>query len=349
MSHYGFYTKVEGSYWELVSSLLALLAQCLSHALDVAQLWTPLHCYHHRYQPPNIEASCHFADAPLGFCGSLTTFSSWQIDIFFSWINETHSHRDWLRDVWQLSSWVFLPSLTPPPGYRWMHQTILHAFDSSLLPDVRRIPRILDCATHSTIATAATTLPLLLSNPVHPHIFRNLSYLLPSLLLLPAPSHRRPLVLLSRCLNPLHPLHQAQPTPQSLTSRDVCRQPFRHRSSRHVSCPPGPAEPSFARCVRTVAGIGRWILRVFDDRQHICGRGHHVEGEKSVGLRGAFGRVGATVGVSDLWAFILGGTCQCAGKLHIYRINLRSMLCCIILLYSNPLIYGIICIAKSRL
>jgi fluoride ion exporter CrcB/FEX len=35
----------------------------------------------------------------LGFCGSLTSFSGWQLDIFFSWINEGRSHRNGLRDV----------------------------------------------------------------------------------------------------------------------------------------------------------------------------------------------------------------------------------------------------------
>ncbi|KAI0702881.1 CrcB-like protein-domain-containing protein [Cytidiella melzeri] len=34
-----------------------------------------------------------------GFCGSLTTFSSWQLDVFSSWLNTTHAHRDWFRDV----------------------------------------------------------------------------------------------------------------------------------------------------------------------------------------------------------------------------------------------------------
>jgi len=34
-----------------------------------------------------------------GFCGSLTTFSSWQLDVFTSWLNPTHAHRDWFRDV----------------------------------------------------------------------------------------------------------------------------------------------------------------------------------------------------------------------------------------------------------
>ncbi|KAI0750734.1 CrcB-like protein-domain-containing protein [Daedaleopsis nitida] len=34
-----------------------------------------------------------------GFCGSLTTFSGWQLDVFQSWLNGTASHRDWFRDA----------------------------------------------------------------------------------------------------------------------------------------------------------------------------------------------------------------------------------------------------------
>lgn len=34
-----------------------------------------------------------------GFCGSLTTFSSWQLDVFLSWANTQDAHRDWFRDV----------------------------------------------------------------------------------------------------------------------------------------------------------------------------------------------------------------------------------------------------------
>ncbi|KAK7060584.1 Origin recognition complex subunit 2 [Paramarasmius palmivorus] len=33
-----------------------------------------------------------------GFCGSLTTFSSWQVDVFDSWINSGGAHRGGLRD-----------------------------------------------------------------------------------------------------------------------------------------------------------------------------------------------------------------------------------------------------------
>lgn len=34
-----------------------------------------------------------------GFCGSLTTFSGWQLDVFYSWINQGQFHRDGLRNV----------------------------------------------------------------------------------------------------------------------------------------------------------------------------------------------------------------------------------------------------------
>ncbi|KIY74150.1 hypothetical protein CYLTODRAFT_385635 [Cylindrobasidium torrendii FP15055 ss-10] len=34
-----------------------------------------------------------------GFCGSLTTFSGWQLDVFESWMNAKNTHRGDLRDV----------------------------------------------------------------------------------------------------------------------------------------------------------------------------------------------------------------------------------------------------------
>ncbi|KAI0307275.1 CrcB-like protein-domain-containing protein [Multifurca ochricompacta] len=49
-----------------------------------------------------------------GFCGSLTTFSGWQLDIFDSWINEGQFHRSGLRnvvDAFTKISFTFLISL----------------------------------------------------------------------------------------------------------------------------------------------------------------------------------------------------------------------------------------------
>lgn len=35
----------------------------------------------------------------LGFCGSLTTFSGWELDVFNSWLNADRNSRAGLRDV----------------------------------------------------------------------------------------------------------------------------------------------------------------------------------------------------------------------------------------------------------
>ncbi|QRV87330.1 CrcB domain protein [Ceratobasidium sp. AG-Ba] len=45
------------------------------------------------YYPPLYTA------ITTGFCGSFTTFSSWQLDVFQAWSNAGGFHRDWLRDV----------------------------------------------------------------------------------------------------------------------------------------------------------------------------------------------------------------------------------------------------------
>lgn len=45
----------------------------------------------------------------VGFCGSFTTFSSWQLQVFQAWINADHYHRDWLRDVSRAINYIYCP------------------------------------------------------------------------------------------------------------------------------------------------------------------------------------------------------------------------------------------------
>ncbi|KAJ7591037.1 CrcB-like protein-domain-containing protein [Mycena floridula] len=60
-----------------------------------------------RFYPPLYTA------ITTGFCGSLTTFSGWQSDIFSSWINAGQFHRDHLRDFMDgLGKTVFTLSLS---------------------------------------------------------------------------------------------------------------------------------------------------------------------------------------------------------------------------------------------
>ncbi|KAJ7498859.1 CrcB-like protein-domain-containing protein [Mycena latifolia] len=60
-----------------------------------------------RYYPPAYTA------LTTGFCGSLTTFSGWQLDIFKSWLNASNAPRSALSDVMDgLCKSVFTISLS---------------------------------------------------------------------------------------------------------------------------------------------------------------------------------------------------------------------------------------------
>ncbi|KAJ6536632.1 CrcB-like protein-domain-containing protein [Mycena sp. CBHHK59/15] len=60
-----------------------------------------------RYYPPAYTALV------TGFCGSLTTFSSWQLDVFKSWVNIDGDHRSGLSDFMDgLGKSVFTMSIS---------------------------------------------------------------------------------------------------------------------------------------------------------------------------------------------------------------------------------------------
>ncbi|KAK7061781.1 CrcB-like protein-domain-containing protein [Favolaschia claudopus] len=69
-----------------------------------------------RYYPPAYTA------LTTGFCGSLTTFSGWQLDIFKSWLNVDNVHRAPLRDAMDgVCKSVFTISLSLASLFYGMH------------------------------------------------------------------------------------------------------------------------------------------------------------------------------------------------------------------------------------
>ncbi|KAJ7047306.1 CrcB-like protein-domain-containing protein [Mycena alexandri] len=69
-----------------------------------------------RYYPPAYIA------LTTGFCGSLTTFSGWQLDIFKSWLNSSNAPRSALNTVMDgLSKSVFTISLSLASLFFGMH------------------------------------------------------------------------------------------------------------------------------------------------------------------------------------------------------------------------------------
>lgn len=77
MPSHGLCARNEGAVWSVVSTL-PFSYTSIAHAISYGPLYTAV---------------------TTGFCGSLTTFSGWQLDVFESWIDGTASHRDWFRDV----------------------------------------------------------------------------------------------------------------------------------------------------------------------------------------------------------------------------------------------------------
>ncbi|KAF7352738.1 hypothetical protein MVEN_01240000 [Mycena venus] len=69
-----------------------------------------------RYYPPAYTA------LTTGFCGSLTTFSGWQLDIFKSWLNANNAPRSALHDVMDgVCKTVFTISLSLASLFYGMH------------------------------------------------------------------------------------------------------------------------------------------------------------------------------------------------------------------------------------
>ncbi|KAF8591604.1 hypothetical protein K439DRAFT_1326892 [Ramaria rubella] len=50
-------------------------------------------------QPITLFYGPLYTAITTGFCGSLTTFSSWQLDVFSAWANASGFHRIWIYDI----------------------------------------------------------------------------------------------------------------------------------------------------------------------------------------------------------------------------------------------------------
>ena len=112
----------------------------------------------------------------VGFCGSFTTFSGWQLDVFNSWINEKHDHRDWLRDVCIYGLSVDLPDR--PVGDRRLDQTVLHAFNIPRLLKFRHTSGLSYCTPYPIHSPPVANYPLWRDSPLNSDLLRHIPRLL---------------------------------------------------------------------------------------------------------------------------------------------------------------------------
>lgn len=67
--------------------------------IKVSQLWSLLHSSDHRYARTGAGPATLRLIHGIGFCGSLTTFSGWQLDIWSSWVNAEDHLRSGFHSV----------------------------------------------------------------------------------------------------------------------------------------------------------------------------------------------------------------------------------------------------------
>lgn len=148
----------------------------------------------------------------LGFCGSLTTFSGWQLDVFNSWINEGHSHRNGLRDVCLHLFVQCLGSSCFEPGSRRDRKNIFYIVDI-LGISISWDPHRYDAPTrHPEAATAIPCDAIRRLDHLRTGVRCDLPGILLYVPLLPPSSDRRATFQLSRHPHALRAVHPSEPT-----------------------------------------------------------------------------------------------------------------------------------------
>lgn len=169
-----------------------------------------------------------------GFCGSLTTFSSWQLDVFTSWLNPTHAHRDWFRDVSTMGS-LYDCSLNLRLGYRWSRQDRLHSLH---IPDGSHFRHTSSCCRRA-IRTEVTPADSYCTYHTHcarrARLCRRLSCVLPNVPKFPTPGDGRDSICIPWRAHAIPTFHQVESPAVPLPARNVHGE--RYRDSTHRDLP----------------------------------------------------------------------------------------------------------------
>jgi hypothetical protein len=186
----------------------------------------------------------------IGFCGSLTTFSAWQEDVFLAFSNASGFHRGWFRDVRLLVIYnAFVGFLMANLGTRWSQPYCIHYNNLFILPQCRPSPIHLNTSSHTTGSCALSSQRSYPQNPhgrlssiiyyYHPTLFQTLPFVPPS-------RNSRALILRSRNTSPPFPRCQTQSYTTVSPSWNISSQSHRYRPPCNVLCSSAFTEFSFS-------------------------------------------------------------------------------------------------------
>jgi fluoride ion exporter CrcB/FEX len=215
-----------------------------------------------------------------GFCGSLTTFSGWQVDVFDSWVNSGQFYRGGLRDVSRPLSFcgpnhdaAFRLRLTV---HRRFYKDLGH---SRVVAGVIKLWSIClwsSSAVHSSPSTAKQNCSIHAYHSCDPHIRSDPSSVLLSATQFPPPSDRCSPIFLPWHINTLSSVHKFESPLEDYASWNFYGELTRDRPPRFFPCTPRFPVCSFPRYLLVASGFRRRVLRLSNDNQHICCGDWHI-------------------------------------------------------------------------
>jgi hypothetical protein len=265
MLHNGLRAWDEGTDWPVVGDMF--------HA-----------CYQRHFNFKDSYGPLYTA-ITTGFCGSLTTFSSWQLDVFMSWLNATHAHHDWFRDVSPPISYQTMLSVAS--GHRWTWQDYLY----DRYRTFRGLLRRTSCGRLWTIPpTVSSTTPL---DAIHSdsRICLSLCRCIPSLLShvpkLSTPSDGSHPLLFPRDFEPLRTLYKGQPTSEIVSVGNVHCERRWYGTHWYVPYTPEHKKSSFSGRLCSAPGAHRRLLWVSHNCQYVRHGSRCAGTRKGLALRSA--------------------------------------------------------------
>lgn len=209
-----------------------------------------------------------------GFCGSLTTFSGWQVDIFDSWVNSGQFYRGGLRDVSRPLFFggsnhdgVFLLRLAVHGRF---YEDLGHPRVVTGVIEIWNICLWSSSAVFSGPSTAKQNCPIHAYHPCDPHIRSDPSNVLLSATQFPPPSDRCSPIFLPWHINPVSSVHKFESPLEDYASWDFHSELTWDRSPRFFPCTARFPIYSFPRNLLVASGFRRRVLRLSNNNQHLC-------------------------------------------------------------------------------